>query len=270
MKHSEGVSKMSRIGILTVATNRYIEYWEKMVISFSESVSNHDLTFHVFTDQISRVQKFSDLNSNINVRVHKVEPLGWPSASLYRYRLISSISDLLGEDVLMHLDADMLVLRSFDSQFDPSTWEGGVSLVAHPGFWRPSGRAAVRFYRDNPRRIAADLSSKIRIGGLGAWCQNRNSEAYVPRKSRKVYVCGGTWMGMNREFKALSQTLAQSVSVDEIEGVMAEWHDESHLNKWAVMNRHSVLSPSYCFDPSYPQLADLEEIIRAVDKNESA
>lgn len=74
-------------------------------------------------------------------------------------------------------------------------------------------------------------------------------------------------MGQNAKFKEMVSDLNDSVSRDELNGVMATWHDESHLNKWATTNAHSTLSPSYCYDPSYPHLWSLGEIIRAVDKN---
>ena len=258
---------MITIGIATVATNRYIHYWEKMVESFDQNVRDFDLTFHVFTEQLEAVNEFCELHPGIDVRVHKIDSLGWPLASLYRYKLVNSISDQLTETILMHLDADMLVLSNFDSTFHPEIWEGGIGLVAHPGYWRPRGLNLVKLYLRFPRKLVADVKSILENGGLGSWCANPDSKSFVPKKMRKNYYCGGTWMGRNAEFKEMVSILDNSVSQDEIAGVMATWHDESHLNKWATWNAHSTLSPSYCFDPSYPHLSGLDEIIRAVDKN---
>ena len=258
---------MITLGVVTVATNQYIDYWAKMVESFYENVRDFDLTFHVFTEQLAAVEEFRELHPAIDVQVHEIEALGWPFATLYRYKLINSITDHLDESILMHLDADMLVRTNFDSSFSPDLWEGGIGLVAHPGFWRPRGPELVKLYLHYPRKLVSDFRSIMENGGLGSWCDNRASASFVPKRMRDTYYCGGTWMGRNAEFKEMVTDLNESVSQDEFTGVMATWHDESHLNKWAVSNTHSTLSPSYCFDPSYPHLRGLGEIIRAVDKN---
>lgn len=258
---------MVTLGIVTVATNHYIHYWEKMVESFHKNVSEFELTFHVFTEQLENVEVFCKLHPEISVKVHKIEALGWPLATLYRYKLINSVSDELSEMILMHLDADMLVRAKFDLSFSEDLWKGGIGLVAHPGFWRPRGPELVKLYLRHPRKIVEDFRSIAENGGLGSWCDNPASTSFVPKKMRSAYYCGGTWMGRNTEFKKMISDLDDSVSQDEKSGVMATWHDESHLNKWATSNLHSTLTPSYCYDPSYPQLKSLKEIIRAVDKN---
>jgi len=258
---------VTTLGIVTVATNRYIRYWMDMAESFHKNVSGFELTFHVFTEQLENVDEFCKLHPEINVRVHKIEALGWPLATLYRYKLINSISDQLTESTLMHLDADMLVRAKFDASFTPNLWHGGIGLVAHPGFWRPVGFELVKLYLQNPKKFVADFKSIVENGGLGSWCDDPLSSSFVPKKMRHTYYCGGAWMGQNAKFKEMVSDLHSSVSQDEVTGVMATWHDESHLNKWAVSNAHSTLSPSYCYDPSYPHLRSLGEIIRAVDKN---
>ncbi len=258
---------MTTLGVVSVATNHYIHYWEKMVESFQKNVKNFEITFHVFTEQIEYVSEFCINHPELDIKVHKIEALGWPFATLYRYKLISSISDQLSEEILMHLDADMLVLDDFDSTFNPDSWVGGIGLVAHPGYWRPRGRILAKFYTQHPKRLLADLRSVLDFGGLGSWCDDRKSGSFVPKKERKTYYCGGTWMGRNADFKSMVRVLNGSVAEDEAAGIIATWHDESHLNKWAISNAHSTLTPSYCYDPSYPNLRSQKEIIRAVDKN---
>jgi hypothetical protein len=61
--------------------------------------------------------------------------------------------------------------------------------------------------------------------------------------------------------------LMQQIDIDGNKNVMAKWHDESHLNAYAVRNKHVIVNPSYCFDSSYKQLSDLKPIVEAVDKN---
>jgi hypothetical protein len=260
------LSKLS-FGICSVATNQYINYWEQMVISSKSNHGQFGLHFHVFTDQIDRVNSFARDNPDLGITCHKIDSLKWPEATLYRYKLISEEAESLTEDYLMHLDADMLFKEEFGRDLRPLDWENGIALVAHPGFWRPAGFGRVRFYLSNPKIFLIDLVSYLKVGGLGSWSQDLSSLAYVERHNRREYVCGGVWMGSRLSFLDMVSSLHNSVSNDEERGVMAIWHDESHLNKWASKNLHTTLTPRYCFDPGYPQLRNLEEVIRAVDKN---
>lgn len=237
-----------------------------MVISSRSNHREFRFQFHVFTDQTDRVFLFARDNPDLQITCHRINSLNWPEATLYRYKLISEVAESLTEDYLMHLDADMLFKQEFGRDLHPLDWENGIALVAHPGFWRPAGVGRVRFYFSNPKVFLTDLVSFLRVGGLGSWSQDLNSRAYVQRRSRREYVCGGVWMGSRHSFLDMVASLHDSVSNDEERGVMAVWHDESHLNKWASQNSHTTLTPRYCFDPGYPQLQNLKEIIRAVDK----
>jgi hypothetical protein len=108
----------------------------------------------------------------------------------------------------------------------------------------------------------------IRVGGIGAWEMRPQSAAFVPRECRTQYFCGGTWFGPRHDIGEMLKGLSNQVSEDKNNGMIAKWHDESHLNKWANENRHTVSSPELCFDETYPQLKKLKPSIIAVRKKE--
>ncbi len=261
---------MAKIGIISVATNIYLDYWKTQAQSIDRmTTENFEVTLHVFTDDPGGARNFATVLKRVKVVAHEIPPYRWPEATLYRYALITKECRSLPEDVLMYLDADMIVQEPL-SMADFSTSSGeGVTLVRHPGFYRPSGLTKLKLYFDQPKLFLNDLFAKFKIGALGSWETDRRSLAFVERKHRSDYFCGGTWWGYRDDFLRLTRDLAARVELDEKNSVMARWHDESHLNWWAAHHNHETKSPSYCYSISYPWLRTLPMIIQAVDKLES-
>ena len=257
------------LGVITVATNKYLDYWADQARSFVANPSQDlDLTLHVFTDQPDRVGQVA---SNLSVRVvtHIIPNYKWPEAALYRYQLIHDFKEELTEDILMHLDADMLVRASITSSQLKSQMSNGICLVRHPGYFRPRGLARIILYFQNATTTWADFWNQMRMGSLGTWETNKDSLAFVPRMDRKHYFCGGTWWGLRSDILKLSEELASRISVDERNGIEAVWHDESHLNWWASENDHGSADPRYCFAAGFSQLRGIPIVIQAVDKQSS-
>jgi hypothetical protein len=258
--------RKTTLGVITVATNEYVNYWADQARSFAKNPSQDlEVTLHVFTDQPDFIDKVA---STIAIRVvtHVVSSYKWPQAALYRYKLIHEFSEQFSEDILMHLDADMLVQAPINSLALSQPIKNGICLVRHPGFFRPNGVARMLFYLRNPQVTLGDIASVVRMGSLGTWETNKHSLAFVPRTKRKQYVCGGTWWGLRPDVLALSENLSNRVSLDEENGITAIWHDESHLNWWASKHEHGSEDPRYCFSAGFVQLREIPNIIQAVDK----
>jgi hypothetical protein len=261
------MAKLISVGVMTVATNKYVHYWKELALSINSlSKTNCVVTLHVFTDQVDVVREFSK-KLDLKVVIHRIPGYGWPQATLYRYKIFYEHQESLREDILMHVDADMLMMGSFRFENLLNELEFGVCLVQHPGYYRPPASKSLKYYLNRPKSLVSDLKSLIATGGLGAWEQNRKSLAYVPRKIRKSYFCGGVWWGNNREILLLCKTLSKNVEDDEKNNVIAKWHDESHLNWWATQNNFLIESPSYCYAQDYPQIQDLKPLIQALDKS---
>jgi hypothetical protein len=260
------MDKLTSIGILTVATNKYVEYWKKQAKSISDSrIRDLEVTLHVFTDDTEAVESFSrDLD--VNVVAHEIPSLGWPDATLMRYRIITQFSQSIKEDILMHLDADMLLHHELSQLEITREIKNGICLVLHPGYYRPKGLKLVKLYSQHPKTALMDLHLLTSKGGLGLWESRVQSMAYVPRLKRKRYFCGGTWWGYRENILKLCEELARRIESDQERGEMAVWHDESHLNWWAHANEHGFTTPRYCYAFGYPQLEDLTCVIEAVHK----
>jgi len=246
-----------------------VTYWEEMAMSSYQKIFPHSrVTYHVFTDQPERITQFAKDKSINQIRIYKINSLGWPAATLERYKIYLMHSSELKDEFLMHLDADMLVRDSAEFIFEDLTWGNGMVLVSHPGFFRPSNKLQlIKIYLRDPALFIRDVYRNIRFGGIGAWETNPKSKAFVARKDRSAYVCGGTWLGTRGAFLELVESLAKQVDYDLRNNLIAKWHDESHLNAWSANNVCRIIGPALCHDERYSYLKSIRPIITAVDKN---
>lgn len=219
----------------------------------------------VFTDRPDDARDHGNHLSRVELKVIEIPSIGWPDATLLRYRVFADHWDEIRGDVIMYLDADMLVASQCGSELKPESWINGVALVQHPGYYRGQRPWILRLR--HPRLIVTDLAALIRNeGGTGQWEKSRASQAFVPLELRREYVCGGTWMGTRPVIKDLVNELAERTDIDTSAGVIARWHDESHLNWWAATHPHSTLGPEYCHDPGASHLQGIAPRIVAVVK----
>ncbi|CAN2169019.1 Glycosyl transferase, family 6 [Candidatus Nanopelagicaceae bacterium] len=255
--------------MLTIATNKYVHYWREMAYSLDRYLSMHnDVTFVVYTDQSQAIREMSSNLAFSKVEIIEIPSWKWPEVALKRYEVINSAISRIEQDYLVYIDADMVALSDI-----PKVTEilenASIALTRHPGFWRPDKPGKYFLYLRHPILATRDLRMWLKIGGLGAWESNNRSTSFIPRSERKLYFCGGFWLGKKTDIESLSNELMKQTDRDFQNGVEAKWLDESHLNRWAVSHKgeFKVLSPEYCFDGSYSQLARLRPKIEAVDKS---
>jgi histo-blood group ABO system transferase len=88
------------IGLIIVATNKYIEFVPQLIASVKRNfLTNHNVEIFLFTNQ-----KFEG-----NVTVISTEHREWPWMTLGRYHLIQTLKDYPKKDYYYYIDADMLV-----------------------------------------------------------------------------------------------------------------------------------------------------------------
>ena len=95
--------------------------------------------------------------------------------------------------------------------------------------------------------------------------RNPESLAYVPvGEEGENYYAGGFNGGSTKRFLEMAEVLANRVTKDLENGVIALWHDESQMNRYLIDNPPTLsLTPSYCFaeeqmqNPDYPYEAKI-------------
>ena len=95
--------------------------------------------------------------------------------------------------------------------------------------------------------------------------RNANSSAFIPHTAGDVYVQGCFNGGKVVDFKLLIREIMENTQKDLDNGIMALWHDESHLNKYIITRKYKLLSPSYAYPEGLNLPFDKKIIIR--DKN---
>jgi histo-blood group ABO system transferase len=229
-----------KICILTIATNKYIEFIEPLYNSISENFLNgHEIECLLFTNL--EVEECSD-----NVKVCQIEHENWPIPTLKRYHYFLKERDfILEHDYCFYLDADMRIVGKVGEEIF-----GDIVATQHPGWWH---------------RDPKDFNYERR----------RSSTAYIPPGEGNMYYAGGFNGGKTDSYIKMSEKIVENVENDFKNDLIAIWHDESHLNKYLYENPPSLeLTPSYCYPEAimlnYPGwYVPFEPKILALEKNHS-
>lgn len=219
------------IGILTIATGKYIKYvnplWESVKKHFLKS---HNVTMFVFTDS----EDFTPENGQI--KIHQ-KHIPWPGPTLFRYNIFNSNKNALKNmDYLFYCDADMLFVDDVGDEIF-----GNLVGTIHPGFYNKPREYFT--YETNPK-----------------------SKAYVPSNEGSIYYAGGFNGGTSNAYLKMAEVLSERVLEDRKNGIIAIWHDESHLNRYFIENKpDKILNPDYCYPESWN--IPFSKKLLALDKN---
>lgn len=234
-------SKEKTIAILYIATGRYIRFWESFFTSaeqFLLSERAYEIHYFVFTDAKS-------IDHQANDRVHKVyqDSLGWPDITLERFTIFYKNRKLFEQmDFIYFFNANMLFVAEVNEEILPSKKEPLV-LVQHPGFY---------------------LKDKEEY----TYERNEESQAYINENEGKYYFMGGLNGGSSLDYMQLINELKKRINIDKEHNIVALWHDESHLNRYAIDNADivKVLSPEFGYPEGWQLPFDAKIVIRDKSK----
>lgn len=218
------------IGLLITATGKYISFVDSLIESAEKHFcKDHKVTYYVFTD--------SQMISNDKVVYVYQQRLGWPYDTMMRFEIYANNSDLFAkEDYLFACDADMLFVDCIGNEI----LSNRVGTI-HPGFYNKSRNEYS--YETDPTSLACIFPNE-----------------------GTIYFAGGFYGGSREEFHTLITILSDRIRKDLNNGIIAVWHDESHLNRYFIDFEPTLkLSPSYCYPESW-KLPYTPRLI-ALDKN---
>jgi histo-blood group ABO system transferase len=228
-----------KIGLLIIATNKYISFLDNLLKSADEFFfknSNYEVKYFVFTNH-----KQLNLTTDRKINLIHVEHKDWPWMTLGRYEIFSSNEkSFSGVDYLYYCDADMIFCDTVSDEILSDR-----VATQHPGLFNTRG---------TPER-------------------NPNSLACVHDDENMQYFAGGFNGGLKSEYLKMSNTLSKNIKKDFDNGIIAIWHDESHLNRYFINNPPTkILDPGYCYGeslkpPFHPRLIALDKNHKEVRNN---
>jgi histo-blood group ABO system transferase len=197
-----------------MATGRYDLFAKNLIKSAREFfLQECEVTYFVFTDQAMIEEQ--------DVKVIYQKRLGWPYDTMMRFQVYLEHKELFQDyDYLFSIDADMLFASSVGEEI-----LGDLIGTEHPGFFG---------------------------GKRGSFESRPQSTAYIGPEEESMYFAGGFYGGKKEEFLKLIATTSENIQQDLDNGIIAVWHDESHLNRYFIDHPPTVkLTPSYCYPESW-------------------
>lgn len=203
-----------KIAILYICTGRYDLFWKDFFLSAEKFfLPGTSKEYYVFTDA-------EKLYAEDEECIHKLyqENLGWPGNTLFRFKFFRSIIDELRcFDYVFFMNANTLFKAVVEENILP---DDGLIVVKHCEFW----------FSDNTQF---------------PYDRNESSLAFIPMGYGDIYVTGAINGGKADAFIQMIIELDAAIDDDYSRGIIALWHDESHLNKYILSHKYTALDSSY-------------------------
>ncbi|XP_073688247.1 globoside alpha-1,3-N-acetylgalactosaminyltransferase 1-like [Garra rufa] len=210
---------------LTIATTVFaLGKYTRFIKDFLESAEQHYFVgfrvhFYLFTDQPESVPEVK-MGENRSLTVLKVQSLNrWQDISMNRMEKLEKLIEnkLAGKaDYIFCLDVDTMFYGRWGAES-----LGRLVGVIHPWLF------------DYPRNQFT-------------YERRPESLAYIPAGEGDYYYAGAAFGGTLEDVHNLTKTCKEHLNIDAANSIEAVWQEESHLNKYFLLNKPSkLLSPEY-------------------------
>lgn len=196
-----------KVLFFTIATDKYYDFFIENLFNSLKKHVKFDFDFVCFTDK-QNVTSFKTI---------KISHLPFPLNTLLRYEIFCENEKIFKKyDYVFYLDADMLLVGDIGQEIISD-----VVNVLHPGF-----------YNKNREYFSYE--------------KNEKSTAYMSPEQGINYYQGCVQGGKTDLFLEMCYVLKQNIRIDLKNNIIAEWWDESHMNKYRFLNPPTkILSPDY-------------------------
>ncbi|XP_059379529.1 globoside alpha-1,3-N-acetylgalactosaminyltransferase 1-like [Carassius carassius] len=225
---------------LTIATTVFaLGKYTRFVKDFLESAEQHYFVgfrvhYYLFTDQPESIPEVK-MGENRNLTVLKIQSLNrWQDISMSRMEKLEKLI----ENELAN-EADYIFCLDIDTKFY-GRWVveslGHLVGVIHPWLF------------DAPR-------------DQFTYERRPESQAYIPAGEGDYYYAGAAFGGSLEDVHQLTKTCREKLHIDAANSIEAVWQEESHLNKYFLLNKPSkLLSPEYMWKDINEKAAQIKVV----------
>ena len=224
---------MKKIAVLYICIGKYSVLWPEFYESSQRYLfTTSDVHYFVYTDSVDLIES---LTHSPNVTCIKEKNYGWPGNTLFRFRMFLGIKERLQKfDYIYFFNANALFVTKVDEDILPNDKE----LVV-----------AEHFAMRNVDPI------------LFEYDRNKKSRAYVPYgKEGEHYVQAAMIGGDTDTFLSMCNECSLNIEEDFRGGVVARWHDESHLNRYILGKKIKLLPSVYIYPEVLLSEIDMDSV----------
>ncbi|XP_025031420.1 N-acetyllactosaminide alpha-1,3-galactosyltransferase-like isoform X2 [Python bivittatus] len=203
---------------------KYLDkYLEDFLISADAFfMTGHKVIFYIMVDDLSKVPEIK-LSPQRTLKFFQVKQESrWQDVSMMRMKTIGDLVQACIRyevDFLFCMDVDQI----FQSDYGVETLDESVAQL-HAWFYNMEKTSFT--YERRP-----------------------TSAAYISYEEGDYYYHGAVFGGTPLQVLNLTRQCYQGILQDKGQDMEAIWHDESHLNKYFLLNKPTkLLSPEYCWD----------------------
>lgn len=208
------------VAILYIATGRYTVFWEPFYRSAEKYLlPDCDKHYFLFTDNQDLLGQHSQYN---NMTLIEQAALEWPYSTLMRFKIFLGIKDNLKLfDYIYYINANTEILDYItEDELLPTAQNQTLTLCIQP-----------HNFHKNRNKYPYD--------------RNPKSTAYIPFDKGLYYFTGALNGGRSEAYLQMCETLDNNIDCDLSNDVIAAWHDESHLNHYALDRKDIKVLPPY-------------------------
>jgi GR25 family glycosyltransferase involved in LPS biosynthesis len=208
IKDKTSLEKVKTIGIYSIFIGEYTIYYEDFITNCETMfLPQYNKNYYIVTDK-------DDIKiMNNRTFIIKVDKIGWPYETLYRFKYFLMFNkDLVNKsDYIYFVNSNGRFFKNINEEVLPNI--SGYTFTLHSGYTK-------KHYVDIPFEK-----------------QNHISTAYIPfkRKTKYTYIAGGFFGSETKKFVSLCKMLNENITKDENNNYIATWHDESHINYYYNM-----------------------------------
>lgn len=208
-----------KVAILYIATGRYNIFWEYFYRSAEQFLlKDCEKHFFIFSDSLDYLVG-EDQNDVTRIEQRK---MGWPFDTLLRFEIFLSIENQL---------------QNFDYVF---FFNGNTEILSEI-------RAVDLLPLSIHQKLVFAHQPHLFHNKINKYTYERNPEslAYIPYNCGHSYFTGALNGGEVSSYLEMCKVLAKNIQIDLSNNIIALWHDESHLNHYALNRNDIKILPPY-------------------------